>query len=287
MIVYNKGITERQALIMDILSDFHLHSYFSGDCNVSMEEMIQAGIRKGLLSMCFTEHNDFDFPYTEDMKPDSFILNVDSYLYELVRLRRKYDDKIKILFGIEIGLQPCCTEQNLLLSQSQDFDFIIGSSHLCKGADPYYPSFFEGKNPGECCLSYFEETLDNIKSFSGFDVYGHLDYIARYLPGNAAPYNSMDYQNILEEILKTLIEKGKGIECNTSGLRKSLAAVNPAPEIIKRYKELGGEIITVGSDAHNPEDIASGFDTVAQILKDCGFSYYSTFEKRQPSFHKL
>lgn len=287
MIVYNKGITERQALIMDILSDFHLHSYFSGDCNVSMEEMIQAGIRKGLLSMCFTEHNDFDFPYTEDMKPDSFILNVDSYLYELVRLRRKYDDKIKIFFGIEIGLQPCCTEQNLLLAKSQDFDFIIGSSHLCKGADPYYPSFFEGKNPGECCLSYFEETLDNIKSFSGFDVYGHLDYIARYLPGDAAPYNSMDYQNILEEILKTLIEKGKGIECNTSGLRKSLAAVNPAPEIIKRYKELGGEIITVGSDAHNPEDIASGFDTVAQILKDCGFSYYSTFEKRQPSFHKL
>lgn len=287
MIVYNKGITERQALIMDILSDFHLHSYFSGDCNVSMEEMIQAGIRKGLLSMCFTEHNDFDFPYTEDMKPDSFILNVDSYLYELVRLRRKYDDKIKIFFGIEIGLQPCCTEQNLLLAKSQDFDFIIGSSHLCKGADPYYPSFFEGKNPGECCLSYFEETLDNIKSFSDFDVYGHLDYIARYLPGDAAPYNSMDYQNILEEILKTLIEKGKGIECNTSGLRKSLAAVNPAPEIIKRYKELGGEIITVGSDAHNPEDIASGFDTVAQILKDCGFSYYATYEKRQPSFHKL
>lgn len=287
MIVYNKGITERQAFIMDILSDFHLHSYFSGDCNVAMEEMIQDGIRKGLLSMCFTEHNDFDFPYTEDMKPDSLILNVDSYLYELAGLRRKYSDKIKILFGIEIGLQPCCTEQNLLLAKSQDFDFIIGSSHLCKGADPYYPSFFEGKNPGECCLSYFEETLDNIKSFSDFDVYGHLDYIARYLPGDAAPYNSMDYQNILEEILKTLIEKGKGIECNTSGLRKSLAAVNPAPEIIKRYKELGGEIITVGSDAHSPEDIASGFDTVAQILKDCGFSYYATFEKRHPSFHKL
>lgn len=272
---------------MNILSDFHLHSHFSGDCDIPTEEMIRSGVRKGLDAMCFTEHNDFDFPYTEDMKPDSFILNVDSYLYELIGLRQKYEKKIKILFGIEIGLQPCCAEQNILLSESQDFDFIIGSSHLCKGADPYYPIFFQGKNPRKCCLSYFEETLDNIKVFSNFDVYGHLDYIARYLPEDAAPYNSMDYQNILEEILKTLIEKGKGIECNTSGLRKPLAAVNPSPEIIKRYRELGGEIITVGSDAHAPEDIAAGFDTAAQILRDCGFSYYTTFEKRLPSFHKL
>ena len=272
---------------MDILSDFHLHSYFSGDCDSPMEEMIEAGIRKGLRTMCFTEHNDFDFPYSEDMEQNSFILNVDSYLRELLRLRQKYTGKTEILFGIEIGLQPCCAEQNILLSESRDFDFIIASSHLCKGADPYYPAFFHGKKPEECCLAYFEETLDNIKAFSNFDVYGHLDYIARYLPGDAAPYNSMDYRNILEEILKTLIAMGKGIECNTSGLRKPLSSVNPAPEIIRLYKDLSGEIITVGSDAHKPEDIAAGFNTAAEILKTCGFSYYTTFRKRQPSFHRL
>lgn len=272
---------------MSILSDFHLHSYFSGDCGVPTEEMIAEGVRKGLCSMCFTEHNDFDFPYSEDMEADSFILNVDSYLYELIKLKQKYENRIKILFGIEIGLQPCCAEKNALLAGSKDFDFIIGSSHLCGGADPYYPAFFEEKDPTECCLSYFEETLDNIKAFSGFDVYGHLDYIARYLPEASAPYRSMDYKNILEEILKALIEKGKGIECNTSGLRKPLASVNPAPEIIRLYKELGGEIITVGSDAHAPKDIAAGFTAAVRILTDCGFSYYTTFENRQPFFHKL
>lgn len=272
---------------MSILSDFHLHSYFSGDCTIPMEEMTDAAIRRGLHSMCFTEHNDFDFPKTADMPENPFLLNVDSYLYELTMLRQKYDGRIKMLFGIEIGLQPCCQEKNALLAGSWDFDFIIGSSHLCNGADPYYPAFFEGKDPKECCLSYFRETLDNIRSFSDFDVYGHLDYIARYLPENAAPYKSMDYKNILEEILKALIAKGKGIECNTSGLRKSLGAVNPAPEIIRLYKELGGEIITVGSDAHAPSDIAAGFDAAAQILTDCGFSYYATFEKRRPAFHKI
>lgn len=270
-----------------ITSDFHLHSSFSGDCDVSMEEMIEAGIKKGLTSMCFTEHNDFDFPYGEDMEQDAFLLNADSYLYELLRLRRKYEGKIKLLFGIEIGLQPCCLRQNIILSKSHDFDFIIGSSHLCQGSDPYYPSFFDGKDVKECFRAYFEEILNNSKTFLGFDVYGHLDYIARYAPQGSDPFLYADYKNIIDEILKNLIENGKGIECNTSGLRKPLNATNPAPEIIKRYKELGGEIITIGSDAHVPKDVAAGFQTAASILKDCGFHYYTTFEGRQPDYHKL
>lgn len=237
--------------------------------------------------MCFTEHNDFDFPYGNDMIPDSFVLDVDAYFRGLSALKQKYAKDIKILFGIEIGLQPCCLQKNIALSRSRDFDFIIGSSHLCQGADPYYPSFFTGRSPKECCLAYFEETLNNIRFFSGFDVYGHIDYIARYIPAGSSPYDSMDYKNILEEILKALISMGKGIECNTSGLRKPLNAVNPAPKIIKRYRELGGEIITTGSDAHRPQDIAADFDTALQILKDCGFSYYATFEKRLPQFHKI
>lgn len=272
---------------MGIQSDFHLHSYFSGDCNISMENMIQSGIQKGLSSMCFTEHNDFDFPYAEDMAPDSLILDVDSYFQELSTLRDKYRDKINILFGVEIGVQECCLDQNLLLAESHDFDFIIASSHLCMGADPYYPSFFEGKEAEQCYLAYFEEMLANIRAFKAFDVYGHLDYIARYAPRDASPFRYADYRNLIDEILKALIDGGKGIECNTSGLRKPLNATNPGEEILKRYKELGGEIITVGSDAHSPADIAAYFDTVSQLLKGCGFSYYTTFEKRQPAFHKL
>lgn len=270
-----------------ITSDFHLHSYFSGDCDIPMEEMIKAGIAKGLTSMCFTEHNDFDFPQEADLPPDPFLLNTDSYLYELLGLRKKYQDRIRILFGIEIGLQECCLKKNIVLSKSHDFDFIIASSHLCRGRDPYYPSFFEGRDVKACFRAYFEEILANAKSFLGFDVYGHLDYIARYAPADSDPCLYADYRNIIDEILKTLIDNGKAIECNTSGLRKPLNSTNPSPEIIKRYRELGGEIITVGSDAHKPEDIAADFDKAAEILKSCGFQYYAVFEGRSPSFHKI
>lgn len=273
---------------MHSISDYHLHSNFSTDCSFSMEEMIKAGIANGVDTLCFTEHNDFDFPYEScGMESDAFLLNVDAYLYELIQLRQKYEDKIRILFGIELGLQPCCLRKNITLSKSYDFDFIIASSHLCQGADPYYPSFFEGKDARACCRTYFEEILNNVKAFTGFDVYGHLDYIARYIPANAAPYVWADYQDIIDQILKILIENEKGIECNTSGLRKPLNVTNPAPEIIRRYRELGGEIITIGSDAHAPKDVGAGFFAAAAILQDCGFHYYTTFEKRQPSFHKI
>lgn len=272
---------------MSITADFHLHSSFSEDCHIDMEAMVLAGIDKGLNAMCFTEHNDFDFPKEQDSDRELYLLNVDSYLYELLRMRRKYEDQIKILFGIEIGLQESCLRKNIVLSKAYDFDFIIASSHLCGKEDPYYPAFWEGKDARACYRAYFEEELAGAKSFLGFDVYGHLDYIVRYAPASSDPFLYADYRDIIDEILKTLIANEKAIECNTSGLRKPLNATNPSPDILKRYRELGGEIITVGSDAHFPADIAADFDRAAKVLKDCGFRYYATFEKRQPSFHKL
>lgn len=275
---------------MSIQSDFHLHSSFSGDCHIPMEQMILSGIEKGLKSMCFTEHNDFDFPDVpdENINEDTFLLNVDSYLYELLRLRDKYAEQIKVLFGIEIGMQKSCMKKNIILSKSYDFDFIIASSHLCMGTDPYYPSFFEGKEVSACYRAYFEEMSEYVKSYIGYDVYGHLDYIARYAPAKSdIRFSYFDYSDLIDDILTHIIENEKGIECNTSGLRKALNAPNPSVDILKRYKELGGEIITVGSDAHFSEHVAADFDKASEILQSCGFKYYCTFMGRQPSFHKL
>ena len=272
---------------MAIKADLHLHSYFSGDCDVPMESMILAGIEKGLDTMCFTEHNDFDFPNLYDLPPGPFTLNVDSYLYELLSLRRKYQDRIKILFGLEIGLQASCLRPNIVLTKAHDFDFIIASSHLCACEDPYYPAFWENRTAEDGCRTYFEEMLKNVNSFLGFDVYGHLDYISRYVPKNAKAFSYMDYKNIIDEILKVLIDNEKAIECNTGGLRKSINTTNPCPDILKRYRELGGEIITVGSDAHAPSDIGADFGQAGEILKSCGFDYYTVFEGRQPYFYKI
>lgn len=274
---------------MTIQSDCHLHSHHSGDSKTPMEEMILEGIRKGLKTMCFTEHNDFQYPDAPGEPGSIFLLNADSYLYELIQLKEKYKDQIQILFGVELGLQPDqeVFRQNAVFARSYDFDFIIGSSHICHGMDPYFPTFFEGRSEEEAYREYFSSILENIKKFQNFDVYGHLDYVVRYGPNKDADYSYAKYRDILDKILTTLIDKEKGIEVNTGGLNRGMKDLHPCTDILRRYKELGGEIITVGSDAHQPEDIAAHFDRAGQVLKECGFEYYCIFEKRLPHFVKL
>lgn len=272
---------------MPITADYHLHSSFSGDSDTPMEEMILQGINMGLNQLCFTEHNDFDYPANENDTEDTFLLNADSYLYELLKLQEKYADRIKILFGVEIGLQPHLARRNAAFAKAHEYDFIIASSHICNGKDPYYPSFFAGRTPEEAFMEYFESILDNLSKYSNFDVYGHLDYVVRYSPTKDQGYSYEAYREVLDKILTKLIAMEKGIEINTAGLAKGLRDTHPCRGIMKRYRELGGEIITIGSDAHAPGQIAYAFDQATEILKDCGFRYYSTFEKRSPSFHKL
>ena len=272
-----------------ITADCHMHSAHSGDSVAPMEEMILKGIDLGLTTMCFTEHNDFDYPDSEEGPGSMFLLNTDSYLYDLIKMREKYGDRIKLLYGVELGLQssPEIFRKNAVFARSGEFDFIIGSSHLVNGQDPYYPAFFEGKTEEEAYSSYFQSIYDNIKKFSNFDVYGHLDYVVRYGPNRDNDYSYSKYKDIFDKILNLLIENGKGIEINTGGIDKGMKDFHPCTDILKRYHELGGEIITVGSDAHKSENVAKHFDRAGQLLKECGFKYYTVFEKRVAEFIKL
>ena len=270
-----------------IKADCHLHSNHSGDSSTPMEEMVKQGIALGLDTLCFTEHNDFDFPITESDPEGKFTLNPDSYLYELISLREKYANQITLLFGIELGLQPSCVMQNAVLAKSYDFDFIIGSSHLVNGEDPYYPAYYENRTEEEAYRYYFQSELENIKKFQNFDVYGHLDYVVRYGPNGDRAYTYDKYKDVIDPVLMALIEKEKGLEINIGGMKRGMREFHPVSDILRRYRELGGEIITIGSDAHAPEDMASHFDTAAEVLKSCGFSYYTVFEKRVPQFRKL
>ena len=272
---------------MPITSDCHLHSSHSGDSDTPMEEMILQGISQGLTTMCFTEHNDFGFPESPDTPKDIFLLNTDSYSDDLAKLKEKYAGKMRLLFGVELGLQPEVLRENAVYAKSYEFDFVIGSSHVCHGRDPYYPGFYEGRSEQEAYREYFESILENLKKFSNFDVYGHLDYVVRYGPGRDSHYSYPDYQDVFDEILKLLLDKGKGLELNTGGIDSGMKDVHPCTDVLKRYRELGGEIITVGSDAHDPRHIGGSFDRAAAVLKECGFKYYTIFEKRSPEFKKL
>ena len=122
---------------MAICADYHLHSSFSGDSDTPMEDMIKEAIRLGLKQICFTEHQDFDYPPTPDIPADFFLVNTDSYLYDLLGFKEKYAKQIDIRFGIELGLQPHLMRQQAVYVKSYDFDFVIGSSHICERMDPY------------------------------------------------------------------------------------------------------------------------------------------------------
>ena len=164
---------------MPITADYHLHSSFSGDSDTPMEEMIQKGIALGLTRMCFTEHHDLDYPVTESTPAGFFELNPDACLYDFLKLKEKYADRITLCFGVELGMQPHLARRNAAFSKAHDYDFIIASSHLCNGKDPYYPSFYEGRSQDEAYLEYFASIPANLQAFDNFDVYGHLDYVAR------------------------------------------------------------------------------------------------------------
>ena len=148
---------------MAITSDFHMHSEFSGDSSAPMEEMIQKSISMGLSHICLTEHYDPDYVYLPG-EEGMFELNTDSYLYELLRLRERYKNEISVGFGVELGLQPHLKRELAVFAKSQNFDFIIGSSHICNHKDVYYPSFFEGRSEEEAHHEYFESVLECVKS---------------------------------------------------------------------------------------------------------------------------
>lgn len=265
--------------------DYHLHSNYSNDSNIPIEEMIEGAINLGLSEICFTDHYDYANPNPQfECK-----LDYDEYFRHVPLLQESYGDKILLKFGVEIGLQPHITEHNTQFAKKYPFDFIIGSSHIVDGCDIGLDGkkFFEGKLQQEAYTRYFEDILHHVKNFDDFDVYGHLDYVVRYGGYEKRELDFNIFKEILVDILKTIISKGKGIEINSSGFRYGLGHAHPHIKILKLYKELGGEIITAGSDAHKPKDICGYFDKVYEILKSIGFNYIATYEKRKPKFVKI
>ena len=272
-----------------MLCDFHMHSRFSADSHAKPEEMLQRALQLSMPAMCVTDHLDFDFP--DPMQEGlNFALDIPEYFDAWNALREEAERKklpISISIGMETGLETDKRERLGRAIRTRPFDFIIGSSHLVNGMDPYYPVFFEGYTEDQAYLRYFESVLDNVQAGHDYDVYGHIDYIVRYGPNKNKYYSYRKYQDILDAILSGIIASGKGIEANTGGYFSGLGTPNPNLDVISRYRELGGEIITIGSDAHVPERIGGYFDRAREILLAAGFRYYCMFRERKPVFLKL
>ena len=279
-----------------IRSDNHVHTSFSTDSDTPMEQMVLTGIELDLSSICFTDHIDYDFP---DMGNGvEFLFDVDEYFAKLAALKESYP-QFELRRGVEIGLKPDLTERCNALVHGYPFDFVIGSTHLVDNVDPYYPAFWEQYSEKEGIRRYYELTMENIKTGIDFDVYGHIDYIIRYTP-TQQKYKAQGIINeaymekcfresadAVDEILHLLLARGKGIEVNTAGIKYGLGHTNPQEKVLKRYRELGGEIITVGSDAHETKHLAYAFERIPALLQSCGFRYYTEFRGRKPEMIAL
>lgn len=264
-------------------ADFHMHTGFSSDTDVNPEDMVKGAIEKGLGCICITDHYDMDYVDGQG----SFVFDPDAYFKCMRDLQEKYRDKIDMRIGVEIGLQKHLGDFYRDFTKQHSFDFVIGSAHLLKGVDPYYKEVFQGVPDSESYRIAFEEMLELVNTIEDFDVLGHLDYVVRYGNEQAKQYSYAKYSDLIDEILKTLIYKGKGIELNTAGFKYGLGFAHPHPDVLHRYHELGGEIITIGADGHIPEHIAYDFVKVKDVLEKAGFKYYTEFKERKPKFCTL
>ena len=171
-----------------------------------------------------------------------------------------------------------------MFTEYNPFDFVIGSVHVIDGIDVSNPEYFKGKTKKQAYLKYFEEVLENLKIHDCYNVVGHLDYISRYAPYDDKSVYYNEYMEIIDEILKVLVKKDKGLDVNTSAYRYGENRCYPQFEILKRFNELGGKIITVGSDAHSPEYIADHFEDAYNMIKSAGFKSIATFRNKNVNF---
>lgn len=259
--------------------DYHMHSHVSFDGHDSPEDMVRAAVDAGLQEICFTDHVD-DFP--EGIRPE-YRFTPEAYAAAYDHLSHP---QLKIRRGMEFGMFADNTQSLKDCLKQREYDFILGSVHFAAGLDVYYAPYWEQFTLEQGERRYLEDVLACVKAHDDFDVLGHLTYIgkARAHPTHeAVPLHR--HRELVEEIMKELIRKGKGMEINSSGVDRC-GDFLPDRAYLQLFKDLGGQIVTMGSDAHNAARVGQYADQALEILKDV-FGYVCTFEGRKPIFHKL
>lgn len=259
--------------------DFHLHTSLSFDCDEKAQNIINAAKKNGIKELCFTEHYDLH----NDREVQNEIFDLDDYKTKLGSLEQ---NGIIIRRGVELGLTEWNMQKAKKLVNSYNFDYVLGSVHYVDGKDPYFKEYWEGLTAQQAFEKYLLKVLECVKLHDDFDCLGHLSYVARHEHNpTKKPLNLHDVQDITDEIMKELIKKGKGMEINTSGVDK-IGDFLPSKDFFVRFKELGGEIVTVGSDAHTAQRVGQYVPEATELLRDV-FGHVCTFSDRKAKFHKL
>lgn len=259
--------------------DFHIHSDVSFDGRASAEAMARAAAANGIRELCFTDHLDYD--------PKGLMKDL---AFDTDKYNAAYDGLevpgLIIRKGAEFGMLRTNADTLKRDLQRREFDFILGSCHFTQDLDIYFPPFWEGKTIDQAERLYFEEVLACIQAHDDFDALGHLTYISKAQSNPThRPVPYAQHRDIIDEILRALARKGKGLEINTSG-KDVCGDFLPGAELLRRFKSLGGRIVTVGSDAHDAGRAGQYCREAAKMAAEI-FGYVCTFRGREPVFHRL
>ena len=262
------------------LYDMHMHSNFSFDSDMTMEAAARRSISLGLSGIAFTDHLDVN--YTAD--GSDVYYDFEQYLDAVSKVKEEFKGKLEILSAVEVGLQPHVVNENIKRLSGFEFDYKIGSTHLISRIDPYDGSYFKvetDKTRGY--RRYLNEVIRNIKLYHDFNVLGHFDYLVRYghFEDNTMYYS--EFSEEFDEILKLITELGIGLEVNTRSYDRTPLDLS----VLLRYKELGGETVVIGSDAHRLSRIGKNFAAAVELIKHCGFDYIAHFRKGEPIYERI
>lgn len=278
-----------------MLADYHVHCEFSDDSLYPIDDVCRDAHNMGLDEICFTDHvdygvkNDVGLPVLsyEDGLP---VTNVDyeRYFPRIEEMRQEWNDKLFVGRGLELGVQTIkLDDYNKLLDRWEgQMDFAIMSIHQVNNLESWNGDMQKGLSRDEFHELYWNEMLSLVNSYQRYSVLGHMDLNRRYDPwGIDYPFEKV--RDICAEIMQKVIATGHGIEINTSGIRYGLGEFQPTADYLKLYRDLGGTIVTVGSDSHKPEHLGKYITEAYDLLRSLGFESVYTYRNWEPIANKL
>lgn len=259
------------------ISDSHTHSENSFDGKDSVIMMAERAYQLGLYSITVTDHCE-----CHELGERDYHKDIQASVRDVTKAAALYHDRVRIFKGIELG-QPT---QNPLASDDAlsiaDFDFVLGSLHNLKNEQDFYFLNYTQDNYRDYLDRYFKELLE-LAQTDCFDSLAHLTYPFRYIAANPKiVFDSQAYAGQIDRILMTLVQNNRALEVNTSGLRQMIGTTLPDESVVKRFRELGGKYVTIGSDAHRWGDVGAGIEDGLRMLLRCGFTHFTVYEKREP-----
>ena len=269
---------------MGFFVDTHMHSEFSPDSKATVRDLLLRARETGAGGVCVTDHLDLDAP----RNPGLFEFNIGDQQKKIEECAAEIfpEGGCKVLKGIEVGLTPENMEHSREYVSSNKFDQIIASIHFVDGEDPYLGNYYLGKTFSQAYSRVLQLVYETARDFGNFDVIGHFDYVARYAPYEVRDIRYRDFPDELDTLLRFLAENGKALEINTKtyDFHGSHLQVLDT-DILRRFRELGGEFLTLGSDSHETERLCDKFETFAQVCENCGFPRLTYFENRKPQLY--